>query len=689
MASTTSTSSRDDSFELFDLRVEVVCPANRNIMCGAKEGDYFTLKGEMLYLPPGQGISIYSLATVLPLLPAKQRVTASNDWMTTDALLACPDPNCPSQLKIIREGVRKFSHAETTLVPLGTDQSVRTMAVSSTGNGNTAHVNMMTDTVIANLPPDGLRVIIRSLLTCHPEITNSFEHETRQYLGQIKAKPSETSIDAPSVDELKQTQQIIRCMLGSGLPFEAIPILSVTTVRGAELALEVHENHRSELEVLLATLDGDLVQAMTAVKKTLFVNLGARALSDEESSTIVKLLASLKDCQKILLNTPIPFPYERGILTISNILGFGMENSLDPPLNPSSHMPLPLQAKETFQLGDKTLPRIFSGLWQMSSPAWGAAPMSKICEGFSTYAQDGFTAFDMADHYGDAEVIYVSSEKLQPINYGLTVPKGRFRSLHPHKDKMFTATKYCVFHPLVVSPEAVAANVSERCERLQQNVIDLLQFHWQFWDSPQYLDALRHLSSDERVAKIGLCNFDTEHVERVLESGIRVYTNQVQFSLIDSRPTVKMANVCLNHDIKLLTYGTLCGGFISDKWLNKSKPDLYDSSITPSQRKYYGMIHTWGGWDLFQELLTALGTIAVKHDVKISNVATRWVLDFPYVGAVIIGARIGMSERTNENTATFGWRLDEDDQAVIEGVLKKSKRAEMFETMGDCGNEYR
>ncbi|KAF5594336.1 4Fe-4S iron-sulfur binding protein [Fusarium pseudoanthophilum] len=118
MASTNTNSTRDDSFELFDLRVKVVCPPGKKIMCGAKEGDHFTLKGEMLYLPPDQGISIYSLASVLPLLPAKQRITSPNDWMTTDALIACPDPNCPSQLRIVKEGIRKFSHAETTVVPL-------------------------------------------------------------------------------------------------------------------------------------------------------------------------------------------------------------------------------------------------------------------------------------------------------------------------------------------------------------------------------------------------------------------------------------------------------------------------------------------------------------------------------------------------------------------------------------------
>ncbi len=106
-----------DSFELFDLKVEVTAPLGKPIYCGAKAGDYFELKGEMLYLPPGQGFSIYSLAALLPLLPAKQRPTHPNDWMTSDAEVACPDPNCPTRFRISRTGTRRFSHAATTAVP--------------------------------------------------------------------------------------------------------------------------------------------------------------------------------------------------------------------------------------------------------------------------------------------------------------------------------------------------------------------------------------------------------------------------------------------------------------------------------------------------------------------------------------------------------------------------------------------
>jgi uncharacterized repeat protein (TIGR04076 family) len=104
-------------FELYDLRVEVVAPKGGKIYCGAKPGDHFELRGEMLHLPPGQGFSIYSLGALLPLLAAKQRLTDRNDWMSTDAEVACPDPNCATRFKITRTAKRRFEHADTTAVP--------------------------------------------------------------------------------------------------------------------------------------------------------------------------------------------------------------------------------------------------------------------------------------------------------------------------------------------------------------------------------------------------------------------------------------------------------------------------------------------------------------------------------------------------------------------------------------------
>jgi len=109
----------EGEYRLFDLRVEVICDREGVIQCGASAGDHFYLRGEMLYLPPGQGFSIYSLAALLPLLPAKQRSPDPNDWMAKDSEVACPDPKCPTRFRIIRTGIRRFRWANDTVVDSG------------------------------------------------------------------------------------------------------------------------------------------------------------------------------------------------------------------------------------------------------------------------------------------------------------------------------------------------------------------------------------------------------------------------------------------------------------------------------------------------------------------------------------------------------------------------------------------
>jgi uncharacterized repeat protein (TIGR04076 family) len=108
---------QSDEFTLWDLKVEVVAGGG-DMVCNHRVGDYFELSGENLSLPPGQSFSIYSLAAILPLLPAKQRETAANDWMTTDTEVACPDPNCGARFRITRTGQRTFRHSDVTRVPL-------------------------------------------------------------------------------------------------------------------------------------------------------------------------------------------------------------------------------------------------------------------------------------------------------------------------------------------------------------------------------------------------------------------------------------------------------------------------------------------------------------------------------------------------------------------------------------------
>lgn len=107
----------DDSFEIYDLKVEVTA-TDRPMVCSHHVGDYFLVEGENLVFPEPGAFSMYAMAAILPLLPAKQRVRDSNDWMSTDAYIACPDPNCGARFKITRTKLRQQHHSTCTLVPL-------------------------------------------------------------------------------------------------------------------------------------------------------------------------------------------------------------------------------------------------------------------------------------------------------------------------------------------------------------------------------------------------------------------------------------------------------------------------------------------------------------------------------------------------------------------------------------------
>ncbi|KAI0270402.1 Aldo/keto reductase [Gloeopeniophorella convolvens] len=333
---------------------------------------------------------------------------------------------------------------------------------------------------------------------------------------------------------------------------------------------------------------------------------------------------------------------------------------------------------ETFQLGPFTAPRLWVGLWQLSSTAWGTAPAAKIREAMARHVAQGYTAFDMADHYGPAEIVF-----------------GQFQEQLPPRT-VLGGTKWCVFKHGEITRASVDAAVRERMTRMRSPRLDFLQFYWQDYANKDYLTALRYLQGMQRAGQIGalgLVNFDAVRTDEIctqLGPGA-IVSNQVQFSLIDTRPLHGMADVCEKHGIKLLTYGTFCGGFLSDAWLGQPEPDPYSGVLTPSQRKYLDVItRGWGDWALFQDLLRVLRAIGARHgDASIANVAARWVLEHPCVGAVLVGTRLGVAEHPTENARVFGFALSDADRAEIEGVLARSNGRKMIVLIGDCGAEYR
>jgi aryl-alcohol dehydrogenase-like predicted oxidoreductase len=315
-------------------------------------------------------------------------------------------------------------------------------------------------------------------------------------------------------------------------------------------------------------------------------------------------------------------------------------------------------------------------MWQVSGAHGRIDPATAIRSMFD-YVDAGFTTWDLADHYGPAEDFIGEFRRQLAAERGQDALAGvqAFTKWVPRSGPM--------------TRQVVEGNVDISLRRMGVDKLDLLQFHWWDYRDDRYLDALGHLADlrDEgKLHRVALTNFDTERLRVIGDHGVRVVSNQVQYSLVDRRPEVQMAQLCEERRVWLLAYGTVCGGLLSDRYLGQPEP-RGGALNTVSLQKYKQMVDAWGGWELFQQLLTALRTVADKHGVSIANVAVRYVLDRPAVGGVIVGARLGIAEHIADTARVFTFQLDDADLEQIETVLANSR--DLYRIIGDCGDEYR
>ena len=316
------------------------------------------------------------------------------------------------------------------------------------------------------------------------------------------------------------------------------------------------------------------------------------------------------------------------------------------------------------------IPRIITGLWQIADMERDGEKLDPIRTAtyMEAYVQDGFTTFDMADHYGSSEII-----------------TGTFKNTNPLGDKVQLFTKW-VPKPGPISMEDVREAVQTALERMQQKSIDLMQFHAWNYSDPSWLDGLFHLRTLQKeglIKHLGVTNFDAAHLRIACASGIPIVSNQICHSLLDQRATSEMSAVCSEYNVKLFAFGTLAGGFLTDSWIDKNEPS--DAELTTwSQMKYKRFIDAAGGWEPYQNVLKIVKQIANKYGVSIANIASRYVFENPNVAAVIVGARLGERNHIVDNKKILQIDLGPEDISTLKEALKN-----LQPIPGNCGDEYR
>ena len=315
-----------------------------------------------------------------------------------------------------------------------------------------------------------------------------------------------------------------------------------------------------------------------------------------------------------------------------------------------------------------TIPRLLKGNWQIAEDHSDREfDDNELMEDLITFAEGGMTTYVCGD-------IYV----------GVEAKLGKFRQLYKDRYGEEAAANIKVFTtyvPYFLEEEHLrdhnfgdAENIVNRSlERLGQERIDLIQMHWWEFAIPGHVDMALHLQKLQQAGKIdklAVTNYDVKHTKEILDAGVDLVSNTVQYSLTDRRPENGMVELCANHDMKLLCYGALGGGLFSDKWLgipDPGRPAFENVSLD----KYYRIVCDFGGWALFQRLLQTLKDIGAKHGVSTGNVAVRYILEQDQVGSVIVGAR--HTRHLQENLKVFGFSLDEGDNDKINAILAESQ----------------
>jgi len=309
-----------------------------------------------------------------------------------------------------------------------------------------------------------------------------------------------------------------------------------------------------------------------------------------------------------------------------------------------------------------SISKVIKGGWHLAG-GHGIIDQNKALEDMYQFVKAGITTFDCADIYPGVEELIGKFRK----KYQDEFQSGELAPIQIH-------TKYVPDYSSLATlkKEDTVKIIDRSLRRLNVEQLDLVQFAWWDYQFPRYLETAVHLSELQKSGKIrhlGVTNFDTVRIKEMLNAGVEITTNQVQYSLLDRRVENSMSDLAQEHNIPYLCYGSIAGGFLSDRYLETSDPTQpYENR---SLTKYRLIIDEFGGYNLFQELLKVLRTIADKYHVGVAEIASKYVLQKPMVASVIIGAR--NNKHLNNLKKLDYFNLNNDDLEAISKIIDISK----------------
>ena len=307
-------------------------------------------------------------------------------------------------------------------------------------------------------------------------------------------------------------------------------------------------------------------------------------------------------------------------------------------------------------LGDDgyTISPLIVGGWQLSSGhRQDAVDETALFADLERMVRAGWTTFDCADIYTGVEERFGRfQERFAPAFRADGIELQFHTKYVPDLDDLAALDR-----------SAVERIIDRSLRRLRLERLDLVQFSWWDYAIPGYVEVAQWLAELQQAGKIrhvGATNFDTPRMREMLEAGVRLASNQVQYSVLDRRPEAALVGLAESHDVGLLCYGALAGGLLSERYLGAAP--LAEPVANRSLTKYGLIVDEAGGWERYQELLRALGAVAQRRGCSISAVALRWVLERPRVAGAMVGTFHGGHLEDNQRALALALTTEDREQ---------------------------
>ncbi|MBP0016731.1 MAG: aldo/keto reductase [Cyanobacteria bacterium SBLK] len=304
---------------------------------------------------------------------------------------------------------------------------------------------------------------------------------------------------------------------------------------------------------------------------------------------------------------------------------------------------------------DRIADTFMVGCWQLDDRSWKATSEIDIERAIDTYLAWGVKKFDTADIYGRSERILGKSLK------------GR------QDCQIFTKA---VFFDSIPSPKQIQNKIESSLRNLQRERLDCVQVHWHdpCLDFTSTLEEFTKYIDAGKINYLGVTNFNTPMLKKAIEIA-PIKSNQVQYSPIDRRVEFSMQDFCIQANIDILAYGSLAGGFLSDKFVNAKSIPL---EAEHARSFYYSnTIEKHGGWMAVRELLLMLEQVAKKYRIGISQLVLNWLSERDGVKAIITGLTENR-QQIQSNMEALNTKIEPEDLKLI-----SQRSAELFEQFGD------